>query len=321
MCNAMYETMWQNDVSFCPQLDNLSTDSIADKIAGMFSASKAFTALLRQRYVKMSELFRNTCHFDAAWEQNIGCEICRTIPCHCKPDARLAVPTRHIGSTDDCITAMYDNPNFGLDLPVWFHTGNGLNASRIMIIAQDPLRTDPQGGNLYISSPWAFHSHDFRISEKKAVSSLLVNSLLEQGRCVYLTDSSKIFSCNHGYAREYIDPNFGETFRNVLSWEIEHFNPDAILVVGEPASAKVLQMGGEERFGQWSDAVIPRPCIRSLALAGRMIPCVFAYHFTRISSRKRDLEGTYNLADADGNANYVQYYGQAIESALASLNA
>ena len=311
--------MWANNVSFCPEMfGRLTPTAVSQLLANqVFSANSDFAELLRARYEKMSTNFMNVPHPDVGWEQCFSGETCQTVACHCKPDARLAVPTRCILSSDGRITRLFNEPNFGLDLPVWFcRRDAGENMPRVMFVAQDPLRTDPRNKYLYISSPWAFHSRDFREKEKNSIPSLLVDCLLSQGCCLYLTDAAKIFAKDHDYANRYIQPAFAQKFNSVLREEISQFNPDVIVAVGEPASRVVLQLGGQPEIRDWNQNVLTRPQVNGITVGNSNISCVSASHFSGITRHLAQLRDAYEFGNMDGNEKYVVYYVEAINSAL-----
>ena len=318
-------TMWANDIVFCPQMGELTTAAIANLMSQqVFSANADFTALLKERYEKMAANFQIEPHESRKWEQRIRNHVCQAVYDGGKPDARLAVPTQYIGSSDNRIKSLRNARNLGVDMPVWLsQRGAHKDAPRIMLVAQDPLRDGDSNGNLYISSPWAFHCRDFRHKTRMRIPFLLVSYLLGHGNCLYLTDAFKIFAEDHKYSDEIIRPDFRQPFQDVLRAEIELFVPDVIVAIGEQASCAVMAVGERnEEIGNWANVVIPRPSLKSVTMSGRVIPCVLASHFSRISAYQARLkaEVDYCFSDGAGNENYIQYYVQAISRIFGKRN-
>lgn len=264
------------------------------------------------RYNKMIELFRNTIHDDRQWDQSSGGCICSTKHDTSKPDARLVVPVRTIVSRDARIPALFSEPNLGVDLPTWFCANNQKKAKRVMLVSQDPLRIGDDAGSLYISSPWAFHSKEFRTKEKNNIPKLLVDHLLEHGYCVYLTDASKLFARDHEYCHDVVIPSFRKDFQEILLQEIKMLNPDVIVAIGKTA-AQILTGNS---LDDWNNMTLPKSSTVNVRAAGKEYKCLLAYHYRRLSAHKKILERYYDFADNFGNRNYVQYYMSGINELI-----
>lgn len=307
---------WQTDISFCPDMGELSAKAIVSLIGQNILAANdtVFRSFLEKRYEKMVRLFPDTPHVNQQWEQRIDGYVCSNKRDDAKPDARLVVPTQYIASTDARVSALCNEPNLGVDLPTWFCNKNVSDKGRVMLVSQDPLRVGDRCGSLYLSSPWAFHSSDFRKKERKQIPQLLVNNLLEQGYRVYLTDASKLFAHDHAFSERHIiqDEMFKEVFRRVLFKEAELFKPNVIVAVGKIA-AQILM---NETIDNWEDVTIPEPTVNNVSVDGTEYKCLVSYHYSRLTSRKRDLEKHYRFIDNMGNRNYMQYYMRAIEKAV-----
>ncbi len=304
---------WENDVSFCHDMGTLSARTVSSLIGqNVLATNAAFRNFLESRYKRMAAHFRDTPHVDKEWKQKISSCVCSTKHDDIKPDARLVVPVWNVLSRDDRVSTLFTEPNLGLDLPTWFYAKNRKQAKRVMLVSQDPLRIGDDAGNLYISSPWAFHSKEFRTKERKEIPQLLVNHLLDEGYCVYLTDASKLFARNHAFCGRIIIPTFQQVFHDVLMQEVELFKPDVIVAVGKVA-AQILT---GKTIEDWKCATIPHPSTDNVSVEGTEYKCLLAYHYRRLSSQKRFLGKHYDFIGNIGNRNYVQYYMDAIEDAI-----
>lgn len=83
-------------------------------------------------------------------------------------------------------------PCVGHDLPIWMKRKNGGNGKRIMIVAQDPLRTGHGAGTLLVSSPFGFHSADYR--SNSTMMQFVHNLVINFGCEIYLTDLMKLYN-------------------------------------------------------------------------------------------------------------------------------
>jgi len=302
---------WDTDISFCPNIGALSSKAVAALIGKKVLASNVtLRNLLEERYDRMSRNFRATPHTGEEWKQIIGGSNCLNKQDKAKPDARLIVPVRHIATADTRISAYSGEPNFGLDLPTWFCRKGAKKPKRIMLVSQDPLRDNDDAGSLFVSSPWAFHSREFRDKERKKIPQLLVNHLLAQWYCVYLTDASKLFVRNHAFCRDVVIPAFCQSFQDVLRQEIMMFKPNVIVAVGQVA-AQILTAS---ECNRWTSLTLPEPSKALVAVSKKNDMCILTYHYSKLSAHKKKLASHYKFADNAGNFNYLQYYMRAIEA-------
>ena len=126
----------------------------------------------------------------------------------------------------------------GVDLPTWFNIQN--NNPRIMLIAQDPLRSNKWYGeckDAVLSSPFGLHDATHRDSPKggKMVNEL-IHRLVSAGNAVYLTDARKYFIYNHKTSDKYADTR-KQDYLSILKKEIEIVKPKLCVCLGNRASS------------------------------------------------------------------------------------
>lgn len=221
---------------FCPALDTgLTTQVISDELAAMVFGDSDFANLLKARYDQMGTLYYNTQYDDDGWNlREFGCVNCATAN---KKDARLKVPRNKINSNNFSVTRLFDYDNFGHDMPVWLSYDNDPNARRVMIVSQDPKRDNDIHGNIYLSTPFGLHSKDWR--KGNAQVRRIAHILMNQGYCVYFTDSMKFYAGDGTVVRQSIRDNdrdgYKGIFSDVLNVEIEKVNPQVIIKLGDDA--------------------------------------------------------------------------------------
>ena len=126
----------------------------------------------------------------------------------------------------------------GVDLPTWFNIQN--NNPRIMLIAQDPLRSNKWYGeckDAVLSSPFGLHDATHRDSPKggKMVNEL-IHRLVSAGNAVYLTDARKYFIYDHKTSDKYADTR-KQDYLSILKKEIEIVKPKLCVCLGNRASS------------------------------------------------------------------------------------
>lgn len=124
----------------------------------------------------------------------------------------------------------------GVDLPTWFNMQSG--NSRIMLIAQDPLRSNKWYGeckDAVLSSPFGLHDATHRDSPKggKMVNEL-IHRLVSAGNAVYLTDARKYFIYDHKTSDKYADTR-KQDYLSILKKEIEIVKPKLCVCLGNRA--------------------------------------------------------------------------------------
>ena len=136
----------------------------------------------------------------------------------------------------------------GLDLPIWLNDPSTAT-KRIMVIGQDPRRSDKKMQNtpdcITLSTPFGFHSHSWRISNKGLIHQVFVDIINNYNQnnggnlCVYFTDFYK-FRKAKGTKSKVDSPNKGVYF-DTLSCEIYNFQPDIIIPVGCKTASAVMR--------------------------------------------------------------------------------
>ena len=131
----------------------------------------------------------------------------------------------------------------GVDLPTWFNIKDN---KRIMLIAQDPLRSSKWYGKCYdavISSPFGQHDlgHRQRANGGKMIS-LLVERLVGSGYGIYLTDANKFFIYDHKTTDEFSDIHIDE-YTEIMRQEIEIVKPYVIVCLGRSSERMCKKMG------------------------------------------------------------------------------
>ncbi|MEE1301162.1 MAG: hypothetical protein UHD64_00140 [Bacteroidales bacterium] len=126
----------------------------------------------------------------------------------------------------------------GVDLPTWFNIQN--NNPRIMLIAQDPLRSNKWYGeckDAVLSSPFGLHDATHRDSPKggKMVNEF-IHRLVSAGNAVYLTDARKYFIYDHKTSDKYADTR-KQDYLSILKKEIEIVKPKLCVCLGNRASS------------------------------------------------------------------------------------
>ena len=116
----------------------------------------------------------------------------------------------------------------GLDLPTWMELKGSKQIARIMIVASEPKRAIHTSGNLWLSSPWAFHSKDYRNHQKNPWMRTIVESFMRDRQAVvYLTDYRKIYD-----ADEIAQNSFDVEYKRCLEKEINLFKPTVMIGYG-----------------------------------------------------------------------------------------
>lgn len=104
---------------------------------------------------------------------------------------------------------------------------------RVMIIGQDPMRKDPNLGNIQVSSPWGLHSPKAHANHATFHKNL-INPLLENGCCIYVTDRWKLFMANGNSVSDSRKNIVGMAdFDVILRKEVELFEPAYIIILSK----------------------------------------------------------------------------------------
>ena len=225
---------------FCPGFgERLNTEAMSTFLATEVFGCSGFSNLLQARYNQMGRLFRDTPYNDFRWNLDPDCGNRADAA---KPDARLIVPRDRLQNAPRNVTELFCHDNFGHDMPVWVTYNNDPNVRRVMIVSQDPLRTNDESGYLYLSTPFGVHSRDFEEEgHMDPRIEMILTAFLDEGFCVYLTDGLKFYATERRREKEikiiqeYVRRNengYRGLFSTVMDWEIEHFVPHLIITMG-----------------------------------------------------------------------------------------
>lgn len=259
---------------FCPDLaTGLTTQVISNELAEKVFGDSDFAQLLKARYDQMGELFRDAPYDDPRWDLKEPFSDCKNKADRDKKDARLVVPRSRLVIAPQNVTRLFDYDNFGHDMPAWVSYNQDPNAKRVMIVSQDPLRGKDEKKSLYLSTPFGIHSSDFEEGGRAHMDPRvrdMVNSFLEAGLCVYLTDYMKFFAKERGFIYGKVmrrnDPDgFRAMFSDSLEYEIkEMVKPSFIIFLGAdftnphyaslPFSPQVKRDRIEEGEVGWNDS-------------------------------------------------------------------
>ena len=231
---------WEEDVEFCPDMGDLTIDSMAKMLAKDVFSAGSFTCVLKARYEQMQAKFAKTPCADYGIP-TCGEEVTShltNIDQRTKPDARLRVDKDLIHPTNGSILAEFFTKScFGHDMPVWFRKKNAaLSAKKIMLISQDPKRTPYQDkiGSITLSTPFGVHSADYRRHTQNDVVSRFINYLGDSYGIVYLTDARKFYVGTGEVSRLVQEKgnSLRAKFDNSIKAEVAAFDPDLIVTFG-----------------------------------------------------------------------------------------
>lgn len=186
----------------------------------------------------MRENYSDVSHNDKKWDLKFGTETFEREGTG--KDALLSVPQCALPELPDWVAEMWRHCNFGLDMPTWMVKRGVENPRRVMIVSEDPLRTGHPAGKLLLSTPFGFHSEDYRKIGclNDSVYDLVWRFLDKSEVCVYLTDSTKFYA-NDGKTKndKYVfDKKFKKMFETTFETEIKTFKPNVVLTLGKPAA-------------------------------------------------------------------------------------
>lgn len=240
------EDYWKS-ILFCPELQGCSVncDNVAALLAdNLFANDPKVKGLFSERYRQMRENYSGVPHDDKKWDLKLGTETFEREGTG--KDALLSVPQCALPGLPPRVAELWNHPNFGHDMPTWMVKRGVKNPRRVMIVSQDPLRTGHPAGKLLLSTPFGFHSEDYRARCKNTFIYNLVWRLLDKSEaCVYLTDCMKFYTndgkdgdlTKKGYT--YVLSNrkkFKKMFETAFEAEIKAFEPNVVLALGNFAA-------------------------------------------------------------------------------------
>lgn len=232
---------WRS-VKFCPSLaakksgdGKLSYDSVAAILASnLFAGCTKAKELLCARYRQMVENYLNVPHDDTKWDLKMGSKRFKR---EGKDEAALLpVPQNVMPGCHQLVSQLWSHPDFGHDMPTWMVKRSVKNSRRVMIVSQDPLRTEQDVGKLVLSTPFGFHSSDYRniCCQNPILCRMVERLLVECDACVYLTDCMKFYTSDKFVERN--QSQFRQIFDDALRMEMDTFVPDVILTLGNRAA-------------------------------------------------------------------------------------
>lgn len=216
---------WRSQVSFCDDKIVAVSDVVKTLVDNLQLGS--VRKILLERYSHMKKWYGTASANDSEWEQT-GCIIADT---RRHKDVLLGIP-RGMFDTDNEMwcgeNGILGREDVGLDLPTWMELKGSKRTERIMIVASEPKRAIHASGNLWLSSPWAFHSKDYREHQIKPLLRTIVESFIRDRQAiVYLTDCRKIYDVDkiaqNSYATEY---------KRCFEKEIKLFKPTLLIGYG-----------------------------------------------------------------------------------------
>lgn len=208
----------------------------------LFAGSRGMGDVLAARYRQMAANFLDVPFDDSRWNLDVGGRI---LPHDAHDNAALlSVPADLLDGCVSPVAELLNHANFGHDMPTWMVKEGVENPLRVMIVSQDPRRTGHPAGSLVLSTPFGFHSRDYRdVCCQNAVLCRLVERLLEANTCVYLTDCMKFYTDDivegGNPPQNYVRPNlrrYRGLFKAALDAEIAAYAPNVVLTLGNEAA-------------------------------------------------------------------------------------
>lgn len=189
------------EICFCMDLppvagrpDGLDCGRVSALLAEtLFAGNRGMGDVLAARYRQMAANFLDMPFDDPRWDLDVGG---RDLPHDAHDNAALlSVPANLLDGCAAPVAELLGHANFGHDMPTWMVRRGVENPLRVMIVSQDPRRTGHPAGSLVLSTPFGFHSRDYRdVCCQNPVLCRLVERLLEADACVYLTDCMKFYT-------------------------------------------------------------------------------------------------------------------------------
>lgn len=243
-------TMNWAEICFCMDLppvagrpDGLDCGRVSALLAEtLFAGNRGMGDVLAARYRQMAANFLDMPFDDPRWDLDVGG---RDLPHDAHDNAALlSVPANLLDGCAAPVAELLGHANFGHDMPTWMVRRGVENPLRVMIVSQDPRRTGHPAGSLVLSTPFGFHSRDYRAAHcQNANLCRLVERLLEADACVYLTDCMKFYTddvvAGGRPPQNYVRANlrrYRGLFRAALDAEIAAYVPDVIVTLGNEAA-------------------------------------------------------------------------------------
>lgn len=191
---------------------------VLSSISSIIFSEKKYEDILLKRYQEMKE--------QCNWEYPDG-----------PSDNGCAV--KYIDAPKD-----YQNYNIlGFDIPTLIRTDPDKTISNIvMVVSQDPRRTERYRGKLSLSSPFGFHDKSYRINTRKGFMTPVILQALENTpeTAIYLTDCNKLFTTD----KRGILKTDTHKYQEILQKEIKLIKPSCIIAHGKTANAILSKIVG-----------------------------------------------------------------------------
>ena len=216
---------WSSQVSLCDD-EIVATTEVVSTLVDNFQLGSVRKMFLN-RYSNMKRLFGKATVNDSGWKQ-AGCDIADT---QRHKDVLLGIPRKLFDDDNEMWCGekgILGREDVGLDLPTWMELKGSKRTERIMIVASEPKRAVHTSGNLWLSSPWAFHSMEYRARMKNPLMLTIVESFMcERQAVVYLTDCRKIYDADKIAQNSYADE-----YKRCFEKEIKLFKPTLLIGYG-----------------------------------------------------------------------------------------
>lgn len=122
----------------------------------------------------------------------------------------------------------------GFDIPTLITLDKEKTISNIvMVVSQDPRRTERYKGMLSLSSPFGFHDKSYRENSRKGFMTPLICKALTEcpNTALYFTDCNKLFTTD----KRGIFKTDTSKYQEILKKEIELIKPSCIIAHGKAA--------------------------------------------------------------------------------------
>ena len=330
------------DVAFCSDKPieglNVDVESIVKTLSGdkrIFPAG--LSSVFSDRYVRMRENFLESCvTHPEKWKQG---DLCLSNTQEYK-DALLEIPSTYSAfSNNHEWLDILQNPCVGHDLPVWMWGSKPNINRRVMIVSQDPLRTGHGNKKLLLSTPFGYHSAEYRNNNRLMI--LLTLRLMEEGVILYFTDVMKIYNrkpeplkldpktkrykspckgCSHynecisqrqqiSKKKLSIRRGYMELYKECLNEEIKLFSPNVILVLGaDTANSMKIDVAN------FKGRACPDPYNYSYDVDGASYNCKVAIHPSYITAYREKI----GIKLRSPIASYLPYYLNNLLSSLSN---
>lgn len=207
---------------FVSDTEQLIMQKVLSAISGMLFEEEKYKDILLKRYQEMKEQC-NWMYPDGPTDN--GCAV------------------KYIQSPKE-----YQGYNIlGFDIPTLISLDNEIPISDIvMVVSQDPRRTERYKGMLSLSSPFGFHDKSYRENSHKGFMTPLVLDALNKcpNTAFYFTDCNKLFTTD----KKCIFKTDNNKYPEILKKEIELIKPRCIIAHGRAAENILKKIGYDYHY-------------------------------------------------------------------------